>query len=395
MSSSCLAPLIGGRISAPLVSWVLSAAGGPGGAEPVGLGAGLEDVGVEGDPVDDRGDEAGVGEDGAPFIRQAGPDRDRGPLFPLGDDLEEQLRASRINLDLTQFVQAEQVQAAVAANHAGQDAVIGGFDELIDELGGGDVANPAALLEAAGIAETARAERDQARLRKVCGWRVYAGDMRYPDGGGLSAERRARREKLRLQAAQMFEQDVDPVQAAMLLRVSILRLTTVGITRRDNGETCLLIGEPWFSSRAIRRNVPDAGRRSIRQQQLAVHRPAAGPHGPHPSRLETIAALRSSSSSATSSSSSRFRPAGPYRPRPPRSAAAPTTGVRLLLPQRGLGDLGGDSAGWAGWPLASQGCRAACADLRVRAIVVAFGRSRSVIQDRRSRPMKRGIASTS
>ncbi len=44
--------------------------------------------------------------------------------------------------------------------------------------------------------------------------------MRYPDGGGLSAEGRARREKLRLQAAEMFEQDVDPVQVARLLRVS-------------------------------------------------------------------------------------------------------------------------------------------------------------------------------
>jgi transposase len=44
--------------------------------------------------------------------------------------------------------------------------------------------------------------------------------MRYPDGGGLSAEGRARREKLRLQAAQMFEQDVGPVQVARLLRVS-------------------------------------------------------------------------------------------------------------------------------------------------------------------------------
>jgi hypothetical protein len=46
-----------------------AAGGGLAGAEPVGLGAGLEDVGVEGDPVDDRGDQAGVGEDGAPFIR--------------------------------------------------------------------------------------------------------------------------------------------------------------------------------------------------------------------------------------------------------------------------------------------------------------------------------------
>jgi hypothetical protein len=30
--------------------------------ETVGLGAGLEDVGVEGNPVDDGGDEAGIGE---------------------------------------------------------------------------------------------------------------------------------------------------------------------------------------------------------------------------------------------------------------------------------------------------------------------------------------------
>lgn len=45
--------------------------------------------------------------------------------------------------------------------------------------------------------------------------------MRYPDGGGLSAEGRGRREKLRLQAAQMFEQGIMPVRvAARLLRVS-------------------------------------------------------------------------------------------------------------------------------------------------------------------------------
>jgi len=44
--------------------------------------------------------------------------------------------------------------------------------------------------------------------------------MRYPDGGGLTAEGRARREKVRLQAAQMIEQDIDPVRIAGLLRVS-------------------------------------------------------------------------------------------------------------------------------------------------------------------------------
>ena len=44
--------------------------------------------------------------------------------------------------------------------------------------------------------------------------------MRYPDGGGLTAEGRARREKVRLQAAQMFDQDMDPGQIAGFLRVS-------------------------------------------------------------------------------------------------------------------------------------------------------------------------------
>jgi transposase len=44
--------------------------------------------------------------------------------------------------------------------------------------------------------------------------------MRYADGGGLTAEGRARRERVRLQAAEMFAQDMDPVQVAGELRVS-------------------------------------------------------------------------------------------------------------------------------------------------------------------------------
>ena len=40
------------------------------------------------------------------------------------------------------------------------------------------------------------------------------------DGGGLTAEGRARREKVRLQAAQMFEQGIKPAQVARCLRVS-------------------------------------------------------------------------------------------------------------------------------------------------------------------------------
>ncbi len=44
--------------------------------------------------------------------------------------------------------------------------------------------------------------------------------MRYPDGGGLTAAARARRERVRLQAAQMYEHDAGPVQVAHGLRVS-------------------------------------------------------------------------------------------------------------------------------------------------------------------------------
>src|SRR5438067_690917 len=54
--------------------------------------------------------------------------------------------AARVDLDVAQFVQEQEVQAAVAGDEAGQDAVVGGFDELVDELGGGDVADPTALL---------------------------------------------------------------------------------------------------------------------------------------------------------------------------------------------------------------------------------------------------------
>jgi hypothetical protein len=44
--------------------------------------------------------------------------------------------------------------------------------------------------------------------------------MRYPDGGGLTAAGWRRREWVRLTAAAMFEQDVEPVQVARELRVS-------------------------------------------------------------------------------------------------------------------------------------------------------------------------------
>jgi transposase len=44
--------------------------------------------------------------------------------------------------------------------------------------------------------------------------------MRYPDGGGLTAQGRSRREQVRLQAAQMFARQEDARQIAGVLRVS-------------------------------------------------------------------------------------------------------------------------------------------------------------------------------
>jgi putative transposase len=44
--------------------------------------------------------------------------------------------------------------------------------------------------------------------------------MRYPDGGGLSRRGRVARERVRLEAARLFEQGVRPVQVARRLRVS-------------------------------------------------------------------------------------------------------------------------------------------------------------------------------
>ena len=53
----------------------------------------------------------------------------------------------------------------------------------------------------------------------AAGW-LYAGGLRYPDGGGLTAAERARRERVRLEAAELIEAGVSDREVAMRLRVS-------------------------------------------------------------------------------------------------------------------------------------------------------------------------------
>jgi hypothetical protein len=58
----------------------------------------------EGDAVDDGRDEAGVGDDGSPLAE--GEVATLAFLFSLGQDLEQQLRAPSIQLQVANLVQA-------------------------------------------------------------------------------------------------------------------------------------------------------------------------------------------------------------------------------------------------------------------------------------------------
>jgi transposase len=63
--------------------------------------------------------------------------------------------------------------------------------------------------------------------------------MRYPDGGGLTAQGRARREQVRLEAAEMFVQDADAGQIARSLRVSTKSVYQWRRAWRAGGEKAL------------------------------------------------------------------------------------------------------------------------------------------------------------
>jgi hypothetical protein len=108
---------------------------GAGGSEPVGLAAGLHDQRVEGEPVHDRGGQARVGEGLAPLGEWCvGGDSDGGLLLAFGQDLEQQLGAAAVQVQVAELVQAQQVIAALAGHGAGQDAVAGGLEEFEHRL---------------------------------------------------------------------------------------------------------------------------------------------------------------------------------------------------------------------------------------------------------------------
>jgi hypothetical protein len=83
--------------------------------------------------------------------------------------------------------------------------------------------------------------------------------MRYPQGGGLTAERRAVRERLRLQAAEGFARGEDNQVIARQLRVSVRSVQRwrkawknaaqeIGTYRGNGGEAGHRVGagQPWL-----------------------------------------------------------------------------------------------------------------------------------------------------
>jgi putative transposase len=75
--------------------------------------------------------------------------------------------------------------------------------------------------------------------------------MRYPDGGGLTARDRSRREQVRLEAAEMFAKDADAGQIARSLRVSTKSVYQWRRAWRSGGEAALASKGP------SNRNRPD------------------------------------------------------------------------------------------------------------------------------------------
>ena len=104
-------------------------------------------------------------------------------------------------MDVAELVEQQEVQAAVAADHPGQRPLVGGFDELVDQGGGGDVADPAALFagrqaqagQQVGLAGAAVAEEHDRLAFVHVGARRQAGQLPGAREGAASALKSASR----------------------------------------------------------------------------------------------------------------------------------------------------------------------------------------------------------
>lgn len=86
-------------------------------------------------------------------------------LFAFGEYLEEEFGAAAVEFHVAEFVDDEQVNAAVAVDGLGELFLVGGFDQFVHEFGGEGVANSEAHSDIAHLSSASIRYHDSAAVR--------------------------------------------------------------------------------------------------------------------------------------------------------------------------------------------------------------------------------------
>src|SRR5208282_4710 len=112
--------------------------------------AGLDDVAVMGEAVEQRGRHFRIAEDARPFAEgEVGRDDDRGALIETADEMEQQLPAGLGEGEIAEFVEDHEVEAREVIGEPSLAAGARLSLELIDEIDGGEEAAARSRADAA------------------------------------------------------------------------------------------------------------------------------------------------------------------------------------------------------------------------------------------------------
>ena len=159
--------------------------------------AGLDDLAVMRQAVEERGGHLCVAEDGRPLSeRQVGRDDDRGAFVKLADEVEQELAAGLGEREIAELVEDQEVEAGDQVRGPALAFGAGFGVELVDEVD--DIEEPAAAAVAnagacdadseMGLAGSGSADQHEIALvvEEVSGGEVA--DQRLVDLGGLEVE---------------------------------------------------------------------------------------------------------------------------------------------------------------------------------------------------------------
>ena len=97
--------------------------------------AGLDDVAVVGQAIEQRGGHFGITEDARPFTEgEVGGDDDRGALVEPADEVEQELPAGLSEWQIAEFVEDDEVHARQMIGEPTLPSVAGLGLELVDEI---------------------------------------------------------------------------------------------------------------------------------------------------------------------------------------------------------------------------------------------------------------------